>query len=78
MHDVGHVFTQRVLIFFAKGEGKDEPSPKEQTISKGIEEKKNFQYLKFSEGLSGGIVVQYATTKANTMPSTLNHKTTKL
>jgi len=31
-----------ILNFFIEGEGEDEPSPGEQRISKGVEEKKNF------------------------------------
>jgi hypothetical protein len=45
-----------ILKFFIEGEGEDEPSLGEQRISEGVEEKKNFQYLKFSGGLSGGIL----------------------
>jgi hypothetical protein len=68
-----------MLNFFAKGEGEDEPSPREQTISKGIEEEKNFQYLKFSEGLNGGIVCAICNNQSQfTMLSTLDHKMTKL
>jgi hypothetical protein len=45
-----------ILNFFVEGEGEDEPSLGEQRISEGVEEEKNFQYLKFSGCLSGGIV----------------------
>jgi hypothetical protein len=48
--------TKNMLNFFVKGEGEDEPSPRKQRIFKGVEEEKKFQYLKFGEGLSNGIV----------------------
>jgi len=45
-----------LLKFFVEGEGKDELSPKEQKISKGVEEKKKNCYLKFGKGLNNNIV----------------------
>ncbi len=68
-----------MLNFFVEGEGKDEPSPREQKISKGIEEEKNFRNLKFSGGLSGNIIYAvYSNQSQFIMPSTLDHKMTKL
>jgi len=70
---------KNMLKVFAKGEGKDEPSPREQIISKGVEDEKNFRYLKFNEGLSGDIVYAICNNQSQlTMPSTLDHKMTKL
>jgi hypothetical protein len=45
-----------MLKKFVEGEGEDESSLREQIISKGTRKEKNFQYLKFNEGLSGSIV----------------------
>lgn len=55
-YNVGHVSTKNMLIFFTKGEGEDEPSPRKQKISKRIKEEKKFRYLKFCKGLSSNIV----------------------
>jgi hypothetical protein len=45
-----------MLKISIEGEGKNEPSPREQRISKGTKKEKNFQYLKFNKGPSGNIV----------------------
>ncbi len=41
LHTMLNMFsTKYMLIFFAKGEGEHEPSPRKQRISKGVEKKK--------------------------------------
>jgi len=62
-----------MLKFFVEGEGEDEPSLREQKISKGTKKKKNFQYLKFNEGLSGGIVCALCNNQSTHQPEPIQY-----